>query len=158
MSTENKQCCPEFDPKPWDEKFFEWKNKAFVKERVFCLYYMPINFGSAMMRLSAKFEKAGYKYEGGPCLTDHTSKWNMNLYVEVDKEIPETERVYLSGKYLSKVYEGPFKNTGIWCNDFEKYAKEKNLIIEKWYMWYTTCPKCSKKYGKNYVVIIAKVK
>jgi len=24
-------------------------------------------------------------------------------------------------------------------------------------MWYTTCPKCAKKYGKNYVVIIAEV-
>jgi hypothetical protein len=23
------------------------------------------------------------------------------------------------------------------------------------YQWYTTCPKCAKKYGKNYVVIIA---
>jgi hypothetical protein len=24
-------------------------------------------------------------------------------------------------------------------------------------MWYTTCPKCAQKYGKNYVVIIAQV-
>ncbi|WP_369688185.1 hydrolase [Anaerophaga thermohalophila] len=21
-------------------------------------------------------------------------------------------------------------------------------------MWYTTCPKCAKKYGKNYVAIV----
>jgi hypothetical protein len=25
------------------------------------------------------------------------------------------------------------------------------------YMWYTTCPKCAKKYGKNYVTIIAQI-
>jgi hypothetical protein len=24
-------------------------------------------------------------------------------------------------------------------------------------MWYTTCPKCAKKYGKNYVVILAEI-
>jgi len=24
-------------------------------------------------------------------------------------------------------------------------------------MWYTTCPKCAKVYGKNYVVTIAEV-
>jgi hypothetical protein len=63
----------------------------------------------------------------------------------------------LSGKFLSKVYEGPFKNTGKWCKDFEKYAESKNSKIKKWYMWYTTCPKCAKKYGKNYVAVIAQV-
>jgi len=25
------------------------------------------------------------------------------------------------------------------------------------YFFYTTCPKCAKKYGKNYVVILAEV-
>jgi hypothetical protein len=25
------------------------------------------------------------------------------------------------------------------------------------YCYYTTCPKCAKKYGKNYVVLLAKV-
>ncbi|HLE31541.1 MAG TPA: hydrolase [Bacteroidota bacterium] len=41
-----------------------------------------------------------------------------------------------------------------WCKDFEAYAKGKHLDVKKWYMWYTTCPKCAKKYGKNYVAII----
>jgi hypothetical protein len=34
---------------------------------------------------------------------------------------------------------------------------EKSYKIKKWYMWYTTCPKCAKKYGKNYVVVIAEI-
>jgi hypothetical protein len=25
------------------------------------------------------------------------------------------------------------------------------------YFFYTTCPKCAKKYGKNYVVILAQI-
>jgi hypothetical protein len=54
------------------------------------------------------------------------------------------------------VYEGPFKDTAIWCKDFERLAKEKEFVINTWYMWYTTCPKCAKKYGKNYVVVLAR--
>jgi hypothetical protein len=90
-------------------------------------------------------------------LSDHTSMFNMNLYIAVDKNIPNAENVTLSRKFLSKVYEGNFKETGKWCKDFESCAKSKKFNVEKQYMWYTTCPKCAKKYGKNYVVIVGKV-
>ncbi|MFA6436615.1 MAG: hydrolase [Candidatus Paceibacterota bacterium] len=33
----------------------------------------------------------------------------------------------------------------------------KGKIKKKWYMWYTTCPKCAKVYGKNHVVIVGEV-
>jgi hypothetical protein len=81
----------------------------------------------------------------------------MNVYLAVDKQIPGAENMTLSGKFLSKVYEGPFQDTGKWCTDFEQFSASKGMTISKWYMWYTTCPKCAKKYGKNYVVIIAQV-
>jgi len=102
-------------------------------------------------------EKNGVQVPDWLCLSDHTSKWNMDLYLAVDKEVPGMENVQLSGKFLSKVYEGDFKNTGKWCSDFEKYLQEKNQVLEKMYMWYTTCPKCAKKYGKNYIVIMGKI-
>jgi hypothetical protein len=91
------------------------------------------------------------------CLSDHTSAWNMDIYVAVDMEIEGVENVTLSGKYLSKVYEGNFKETNKWCEDYKRLAKTKKMKIKKWYLWYTTCPKCAKKYGKNYVVIINEV-
>jgi hypothetical protein len=81
----------------------------------------------------------------------------MDLYLAVDKEIPDAENVQLSGKYLSKVYEGDFKDTGKWMEDFADYAKGRNIETKKTYMWYTTCPKCAKEYGKNYVVVIAEI-
>ena len=90
-------------------------------------------------------------------LSDHTSPWNMDIYVAVDREIPGAENVTLSGKYYSRVYEGPFRDTGKWCKDFDSVAKSKGLAVKKMYLWYTTCPKCAKKYGKNYVVVIAEV-
>jgi endo-beta-N-acetylglucosaminidase D len=81
----------------------------------------------------------------------------MDIYLAVDKEVSDAQNVTLSGKFLSKAYEGDFKNTGTWGQDFENFVKEKGLQVRKLYMWYTTCPKCAKKYGKNYVVFIAEV-
>lgn len=156
MSNE-KECCPKFDPAPWDGKIFDWSNKKFIKDKVFTLFFMPMNFGSVMARIMTKVEKAGVQIPEYLCLSDHTSKWNMDIYLAVDKEVPGAENVTLSGKYISKVYEGDFKETGEWCKDFSEYMKSKGLVMKKMYMWYTTCPKCAKKYGKNYVVIIAEV-
>lgn len=150
-------CCPRFNPEPWNEKVLEWQEKKFIKGKLFTFMHMPINFGSAITRLMKLVDTNNAKTPDNLCLSDHTSKWNMDIYLAVDKDIPRAENVTLSGKFLSKVYEGNFKDTGIWCQDFEKYVKDQGLEVKKWYMWYTTCPKCAKAYGKNYTVIIAEM-
>lgn len=150
-------CCPEFNPIEWEDKRLEWENKKFIKDSVFTLFYMPITFGKVMKRLDEKVKESGATMPDWLCLSDHTSKWNMDVYLAVDKEVRGAENTTLSGKFYSKVYEGPYKDTGKWCKDYESIVKSKGLTIKKWYMWYTTCPKCAKKYGKNYVAIIAQV-
>jgi len=150
-------CCPKFDPKPWDDQLLEWKDKKFIKDNVFTLFYMPVNFGKVMVRINKAVMNAGGTIPDSLGLSDHTSKWNMDIYLAVDKEIPGAKNTTLSGKYFSKVYEGPFSDTGKWCKDFESILKSKGLSQKKMFMWYTTCPKCAKKYGKNYVAIMAQV-
>jgi len=149
-----QECCPKFEPKGWDGEIHEWAEKRFIKGKVCTLFYMPMNFGSVIRKLMGKGAKAGANVPENLCLSDHTSKWNMDLYLAVDREVAGAENVTLSGKFLSKVYEGPYKDTGKWCKDFEEYAKKRGVAIRKRFMWYTTCPKCAKKYGKNYVVLI----
>jgi hypothetical protein len=156
-SVSSSTCCPEFDPKPWDNQLFAWKDKKFIKDSVFTLFYMPVNFSKVMMRLNKAITNAGGIIPDSLGLSDHSSKWNMDIYLAVDKVIPGAENTSLSGKYFSKVYEGPFRDTGKWCKDFENVLKSKGLSQKKMYMWYTTCPKCAKKYGKNYVAVIANV-
>jgi hypothetical protein len=143
------ECCPKFDPKPWEEKTLVWKNKKFVKDKVFCIFYIPLNFGQVMTKLAKKVDGVEM------CLSDQTSMWNMDIYIEVDKKVEGLENVTLSGKFMTKVYEGEFKDMGKWMEDFKKRIGDK---MEKMYMWYTTCPKCAKKWGKNYVVAVGKVK
>lgn len=150
-------CCPEFDPAPWDDKILEWENKKFIKDKVFTLFFMPLNFSKVMKRLDEKVRNAGAKMPDWLCLSDHTSRWNMDVYLAVDREIPDGENTILSGRFYGKVYEGPFRDTGKWCKDYEAITKSKGFTIKKWFMWYTTCPKCAKKFGKNYVAILSQV-
>jgi hypothetical protein len=148
-------CCPPFNPELWEDKVIEWNEKKFIRDHVRTFFYMPIGFGKTMKRVMAALEKAGAVCPDWICLSDHTSKWNMDILLAVDKEIPDAENMTLSGKFYSRVYEGPFKDTEKWCKDFE--TKAKGFEIKKWYMWYTTCPECAKKYGKNYVVVIGQI-
>lgn len=153
-----KDCCPKFDPAPWDGKTFTWQGKKFIKGRVACAFNIPLTFGSAMKKLQAQVDKASATMLDYLALSDHTSKWSMDLYVAVDKDVPGAHNVSVSGTFLCKVYEGKFQDTGKWCADFAEYAKQQGYAtIQKWYMWYTTCPKCATKYGKNYVAIFGQV-
>ena len=156
-NVKGEECCPKFNPEPWDGKILEWEHKRFVKDKVYTIFHIPLNFGGVIKKLMEKIDSAGAQSVDWMALSDHTSRWNMDLYVAVDQKIPDAENVTFSGKFLSKVYEGPFKDTKQWCEDFENYAKAEKLTLGKGYMWYTTCPKCAKKYGKNYVVIISEV-
>lgn len=146
-----------FDPEPWQERIMQWDKKMFIVEKVKTLWFMPLNFGGAMKRVMNRLEAAGAQSPDWMGLSDHTSKWNMDILVAVDRDVPGPSRI-LSGTYLSMVYEGKFSDTGKWCSDFTKKAAGKGYETVKWYMWYTTCPKCARVYGKNYVVIICEVK
>jgi len=150
-------CCPKFDPIPWNEKYFEWKDKIFVKSSICTFFYIPLNYGSVMKKLDKAITKAGSDWSEGICLSDQTSKWNMDIYISVDKSVQTVENRIFTGNYYSKVYEGPYKNCGKWIEDFKNHLAGKGYNASKIYTWYTTCPKCAKKYGKNYVVMVAEV-
>ena len=151
-------CCPRFVPELWEEKELRWDNKLFLRERVRCLFHIPLNFGKVMARSMGRIAQAGAFTPAPPVvLSDHTSRWNMDLYIEVSKEVPTANHARLSGTFLTKVFEGPYKNTGQWCNQMTDWVRSKGKAITRLLMYYTTCPKCAKHYGKNFVVILAEV-
>lgn len=79
------------------------------------------------------------------------------VYIAVSKEVPAKKMATLSGKFLTKVFEGPYKDVRKWMEEMKSFVESKEETVRKMYMFYTTCPKCAKKYGKNYVVILAQV-
>jgi hypothetical protein len=150
-------CCPPFDPDPWDQKEFTWKDKLFVKDRVSSIFHIPINFGAVMKRATEKIKAVDGLKENMIVLADENSLWGADVYIDVDREIPGAEMQTLSGTFLSKVFEGPYKNMRNWIRDMQAYVSEQGKTPKKMYFYYTTCPKCAKKYGKNYVVLLAQI-
>ena len=157
MENNDFDCCPPFNHEEWHDKTIIWQEKKFIKAKVFTLFYMPINFGSVIKQLDKKIKQANGEVNDWLCLSDHTSMFNMDIYLAVDKNIPGVQNTTLSGKYYSRVYEGDFKNTKQWCDDYSAKVKDMGNKLKKLYMWYTTCPKCAKKYSKNYVAIIGQI-
>ncbi len=151
-------CCPPFNPEPWDGKEHAWQDKRFVKDHTTSFMHMPLNMGSVMKRMMEKIQAAdAAEMENYLILTRDLSPWKAEQLVYVTKEVPEMENVKLSGTYLSKVYEGPFKEAKNWCTDMQQYVEGKGKSVKNLYFFYTTCPKCIKAYGKNYVVAFAQV-
>jgi len=154
---QDQNCCPEFQLSQWHDKTLHWENKYFIKGKVFTFMFMPVGFGRTMRRMIARMEKAGAGSPQWMCLSDHTSKWNMDVYLDVDKQVEGMENISITGDFYCRVYEGPYRDSKKWCDHFELSSKEKGLEIKKWYMWYVYCPSCAKKYGKNYTAIFGQL-
>jgi hypothetical protein len=117
--------------------------------------------GKKIIKNMELIEKAGAKSSYQLMLTDEKSLWGADIYIDValpvGREIPGAQMATISGTFLTKVFEGPYKNAGLWAKEMQEYVKSKNKNLKKLYFSYTTCPACAKAYGKNYVVLFAQI-
>ena len=150
-------CCEPFNPDPWQDKEINWQDKLFVKDHVVSFFHIPLNMGKKIIKNMELIEKAEAKAPYQLMLTDEKSLWGADIYIDVIKEVPGANMAKLSGTFLTKVFEGPYQNVGKWAEEMKKYVENKNKEIKKLYFSYTTCPKCAKTYGKNYVVLFAEI-
>ena len=90
-------------------------------------------------------------------LSRELSAWQAEHLFSVVKSVPSQEMVELSGDFRTKVFEGPYRNLQKWSEAFEAQLEQEGLDVEDVYFFYTTCPKCAKTYGENYVVAVAKI-
>ena len=158
MSENPTNCCPRFKPEGWDNQALHFKDKLFVKVKTRSLFHIPINMGSVFPETLTAIEQAHAMSENNFIVLSYDpSPWRSEHYFSVSKEIPGQEMVRLSGDYLTKVYEGPYKNAPKWEKDMEAFVKSKGKQVKKTYFFYTTCPKCAKFYGKNYMVAVSEL-
>ncbi len=157
MSTNDETCCPRFNPDPWDGKTITWQGKRFVQDRVTSLFHIPLNYGAVMTRVEAAIRAAGAKLGAPVMLTDENSLWGADVFVEADKDVPGAKMVTISGTFMCKVFEGPYSRIGHWVEAMKAWLNSEGKRFSKLYFYYTTCPKCTKKYGKNYVVLLAQI-
>lgn len=150
-------CCAKLDTKLWDGRELDWKDKLFLKDHIRSFLHIPLNFGSVISRDHAAVQNAAAYPEEPFWLTDEVSPWGSDVYLAVDRAIDGAQIEKLSGKFLTKVFEGPYRNAGKWVRDMEEHVARQGQTTKKLYFYYATCPRCAKHYGKNHVVLFAQV-
>lgn len=162
MNNKDEVCCPPFDPKLWDEKEVVWKDKLFVVGSMPQILHIPFPgaFEKTVKDLWAKIEAANAKIEGDEflMLSQDPSPWKSNLYINVTKEVPDAKNIHLSGTFVAKVFDGPFQDIPKYMKGIDDFLAGRNQKAIDYFFYYTTCPKCAKKYGHNYIVVFAKIK
>lgn len=157
MKDGEANCCPTFNPKKYDKKKVTWKKKLFIKDRVYSLFHIPLNLESIINKNIKKLEDANAMPKDTIILSDKKSPFYSNIYINTKKAIPGVHDIKVTGTFLTKVFEGPHKNMKKWIKEMEDYVKLEKQKLKHMYFYYTTCPKCAKEYGKNYVVLFAEI-
>jgi hypothetical protein len=154
-------CCPEFDPAPWQAKDVEWQDKQFIKESIRTFFHIPnpLAVGKAMTKLQATAEVAGATLPPGEwlVLAHDPSPFRCDYYLAVSKEVPGAANARLSGQYIAQVFDGPYSAVPKWMKEMGALVAKQGKQAQDFFIFYTTCPKCAKKYGHNYSVVFAKV-
>ena len=151
-------CCPRFHDEGWDGQELHFNNKLFVKAKTRSVFHMPLNMGKTFSNTMEAIEAANALDENSLLVLSYdNSPWTAEHYFAVSKPVPGQEMVELSGDYLTKVFEGPYRNAPHWVEEMESYVKSQGKQLDKNYFFYTTCPKCAKEYGNNHVVAVAQV-
>ena len=158
LSNSPTGCCPVFDPDPWDGKEFSFEGLSFITARTRSLFYIPLNMGKVMSRTQKAIEEAG---AADPdryfMLSEDLSKSRAEHHFLVTGDVPGYEREELRGSWYAKVFEGPFSQTGTWHAELVQLMEEMGKKPDRVLAFYTTCPKCAKAYGKNYVVLFGRM-
>jgi hypothetical protein len=157
MAADATCCCPQGYPGHWNEKELQWRDMPFVKARVRSFLHIPLNFSGVLARNVALIEAAGALPEEFIVLADENSLWGADIYIAVTRPVPGAAMAKLSGSFLTKVFEGPFKEIRNWIGQMRQYVATKGKQCKQLYFYYRTCPRCAKKFGKNFVVLLARV-
>jgi len=156
-TTDPDICCPRFDPTPWDRAEVTWTDRLFVKDRVHSILRIPLDYGAAMRRDLQRLQAAGAVPDPAIVLTDENSLWGADVYIAAAKDVPGATMARLSGTFLCRAYEGPYSRMRTWIGDTKAYVASQGRQVRRLLFGYTTCPRCAKIYGQNWVVLLAQV-
>lgn len=160
MDLNNSQtgCCPKFEPDKWDEKKFVFDNLLFAKASTKSFLFIPLNYGKVMTKSMRFIEASKAKDPDSNLILSHdVSRWRLDHYFKVSKEVAGMEMVRLSGTYITKVFDAPHKDIPKLIFKLEDYITEQGYQMTTRYSFYTTCPYCAETYGHNYIVLFGQI-
>jgi hypothetical protein len=158
VSAPETGCCPRFDPKGWDARHLHFKDRLFVRATTRGLLHVPLNMDQVFTRVQGRIEDAGAQDPDSYLVLsrDLSTREGEHLFA-VTGPVPDEEMTTLSGEFVTRVFEGPYRKAPDWVHEMEVAAKANGQKVGRVFMFYTTCPKCARVYGENYVVGIAEI-
>lgn len=154
------ECCPLFDPQKWDKKTHSWENKQFITEWIPTLFHIPFPpmIGMKMTKMCklAEASQAMIKDMSDMLALFHDPHpFKSEIFMSVTKEVPQANNTTISGSFISKVFDGPYNAVPKFIKEMDEYLAKDNKKAKDYYIHYAYCPKCSKKYGHNYMILFA---
>ena len=150
-------CCTPFDPTTWDEDEITWNEKVFVMDRVHRFFHVPLDVRRKVQKGMRLIRESDAVTEEALILCDEGSAWGADLYIGTPQATAGSKTVLISGTFLTKVYEGAYRELPHWVADMRRYVASKGQFLKRIYSSYTTCSRCAKAYGRNYVILFAEV-
>ncbi|MBZ0274179.1 hypothetical protein K8I61_19220 [bacterium] len=150
-------CCPILKSTDWEEREFLWSDNLFLKRRYRAFFHMPLNFGEIIRQAMGEIEKTRAMPEHPIALSCDETLFGGTLLISATRELPGWESVRLTGKFVTRLFEGRYSDTGRWIAAMKEYVARRGEAIDKLYTWYATCPNCATVYGAAQTVIIARV-
>ena len=158
MSDTTTGCCPRFNPEGWDGAEIHFRDKLFVRAKTLSLMHIPINMGKVFTRVMRHIEAAGAMDEGDfVVLSRDLGAFEGEHLFAVSRPVSDEEMTTLSGDFITKVFEGPYHQAKDWYQEMIDLVAARGQKPGDIWFFYTTCPKCAKAYGKNYVVGFAQI-
>lgn len=151
-------CCPRFNPEGWDGAELHFRDKRFLRAETRSAMHIPLNMGHVFTRVNARLEEENARDPDDLIvLSRDLSAFKAEHLFATSKDVPGEEMVRLSGDFITKVFEGPYRDAPDWHDALEAIVRDRGSLPGRIYFYYTTCPKCARHYGRNYVVGVAEV-
>ena len=158
VSENTTGCCPRFNPEGWDNQQLHFENKKFVRATTRSAMHVPWNMGSVFSRVQEHIEEADAADPATEIVLSHDiSPWQSEHFFAVPNDIPGEEMTELSGDFFTRVFEGPYRHVKHFEHDMRIAAKAMGKTAKDVFFFYTTCPKCARAYGENYIIGVAQV-
>lgn len=162
MIVEKQECCPKFNSEKWNEKTFDWDHKKFIKATVPTFFHIPLApmIGkriTKMMKLAEDSKKLTSDKEDILVLFTDPYAFMSEIYLSVTDNVPNAVNTALSGKFMSKVFDGAYNDIPKFIKEMDAYLLKHHLKGQKYYVHYAYCPKCAKEAGHNYMVLFAQL-
>jgi len=158
VSVNTTGCCPKFNPEGWDDQVLHFKDKPFLRATTRSVMHIPVNMGSVFTRVQSKMHDTGAEdMENLLVLSRDLSAWQAEHLFACDTPVEGEEMTSLSGDFITRVFEGPYRQAKDWYEEMQDLVRACGSTPREVYFFYTTCPKCAKAYGQNYIVGVARI-